>query len=187
MIAGLIIGFFSVIGLLLLCPLYVYIGYDGEFVIQVRFLFLKFGILPSDKKTGFKKKKKKKKNVSQKVKTDSDTFLKQVKDIKNMIVPVKEHILKAFTIRRFKTDIIVSCNDPCDTALLFGAVNAAAFSAFSALDALFCASDRQINISADYNEEKTVVFVDIVLRTFLFKLLTGLILLTIDDTINLKK
>ena len=39
MIAGLIIGFFSVIGLLLLCPLYVYIGYDGEFVIQVRFLF----------------------------------------------------------------------------------------------------------------------------------------------------
>ncbi len=186
MTAVLISLVFAVVLILLFSPAYMYICYDGDFVIFVRFLLLKFKIYPPKHKRKDAKSKKKK-NSAQKVKTDGQSFLKQLENIKNIASAVKKHILKAFTIRRFKLDITVASDDPCETALLFGAVNAAAFTAAGVVDCLVSVTDRQINVTADYNEEKTSVLADIVLRTFLFKLLSGLILLTIDDTINLKK
>ena len=46
---------------------------------------------------------------------------------------------------------------------------------------------RDINIAADYSADKTDVYIDIIFRTFLYKLLIGLILFAIDGTIKSKE
>lgn len=179
--------------LLLFCPVYLYGYYDGEFRIAVRFLFVKFRIplnkSKSDKKSRKSKKtsKSEKKRKNRKIKTDGGGFLTQLNNFKDMLISARTHILKAFRIKRFKADITVASDDPCATALLFGGVNAAAHVIVSVVDALITVDKRDINISADYGSDKTEVYVDVIFRTFLYKLLIGLILFAIDGTIKSKE
>lgn len=179
----------AVLSLLLFAPMYLYVYYDGEFRLAVRFLFIKFHI-PLDKTKTDKKQKKKKKQKSEKprkTETDGAGFLSQFNYFKDLVVSARTHIMKAFRIKRFKADITVASDDPFKTAMLFGAVNATAFTVVSAIDALITVDKRDISVSADYNSEKTVVYVDVIMRTFLFKLLIGLILFAIDGTIKSKE
>ena len=183
------------VALLLFCPVYLYAYYDGEFRMAVRVLFVKFRIpvkkFGADKKSSKPKKSSKhsakKKQKNRRIKTDGRGFLTKLNDYKDMLISAKMHILKAFRIKRFKADITVASDDPCTTALLFGGINAAAFTIISALNALFAVDMRDINIAADYSADKTDVYIDIIFRTFLYKLLIGLILFAIDGTIKSKE
>lgn len=179
----------AVLSLLLFAPMYLYVYYDGEFRLAVRVLFIKFRI-PLDKAKADKKPKKKKKpkpKKPQKTETDGKNFLSQLSYIKELVASAYTHIVKAFRIKRFRADITVASEDPFKTAMLFGAVNATAFTIVSAIDALITVDKRDISVSADYNSEKTIVYVDVIMRTFLFKLLIGLILFAIDGTIKSKE
>lgn len=178
----------AVLGILLFCPIYLYAYYDGQFRLAVRFLFIKIYI-PLDKAKTDKKpeKKKKKPKKPEKTKTDGESFLSQLNHFKDMIVSSRTHILKAFRIKRFKADITAASDDPCKTALLFGGINAAAFIIVSFIDTLVTVDKRDISVSVDYNASKTAVYVDVILRTFLYKLLIGLILFAIDGTIKSKE
>ena len=183
------------VALLLFCPVYLYAYYDGEFRIAVRVLFVKFRIpvkkFGADKKSSKPKKSSKrtagKKQKNRKFKTDGGGFLSQLNNFKDMLISARTHILKAFRIKRFKADITVASGDPCTTALLFGGVNAAAFTLISVIDALVCVDTRDINIAADYSSDKTEVYIDVIFRTFLYKLLIGLILFALDGTIKSKE
>ncbi len=174
----------SLIFLLLVLPVYLYAYYDGEFRISARIFGVKFNIpLTGGKKRGKPKKKKGKK--PRRVTTDGKSFLSQLERIKTIVTSVRAHLLKAFRIKRLKSEITVATGDPCDTALLYGAVNAAVFTIVSAADGLITVDKRDINITADYSAEKTSVYIDIVMRTFLYKLLIGLILVLNDGTIKI--
>ena len=177
--------------ILLICPIYLYIYYDGEFRLAVRILFVKFNIPLGKKKKDNKKKEKKKeekpKKKPRKTETDGKSFLSQLGFFKDLVVSACNHILKALRIRRFKTEITVGSDDPCTTAMLYGSINALIYTLVSAVNALIAVDKRDIVISADYNAEKTFVLIDVVMRTFLFKLLIGLILFAIDGTIKLKE
>ena len=179
----------AVLSPLLFAPMYLYVYYDGEFRLAVRVLFIKFRI-PLDKAKADKKPKKKKKpkpKRPQKTETAGKNFLSQLSYIKELVASAYTHIVKAFRIKRFRADITVASEDPFKTAMLFGAVNATAFTIVSAIDALITVDKRDISVSADYNSEKTIVYVDVIMRTFLFKLLIGLILFAIDGTIKSKE
>lgn len=180
-----LLGAFS---LLLFAPVYLYVYYDGEFRLAVRVLFIKLRIPLGKAKADKKQKKKKPKSEKpQKTETDVKSFLSQLGYIKELVASAYTHIVKTFRIKRFKADITVASDDPFKTAMLFGAVNATAFTVVSAIDALITVDKRDISVSADYNSEKAIVYVDVIMRTFLFKLLIGLILFAIDGTIKSKE
>ena len=172
-------------------PIYAYFYYDGEFKIAVRVFGIKFGI-PLDNKKKKKSPKKEKKNRQRNsvskpknVKTDAEKLLSQLKTVADIAVSVKKRLLSKFRIRRFTVHIAVGSDDPCSTALLFGGISAAVFTAVAAVDCLVPADKHDISVTADYNSDSATVFADIVLRIFLPMLIVGLILTLVDVTIKI--
>lgn len=166
--------------ILLLLPINLNIFYNGNFCISIKVLFFKY-VIPLEKN-----KKASKKKPEKSVKTDGEAFGKKLSNALNLIKTVKKIVFKSISIKLFKAHIKVCADDPCDTALLFGSVNALCYAFYDVLSAFTKVSKTDINITADYNGEKTEVLLDIVIRTYIYKFLVGLISLIADSTIKSK-
>lgn len=175
----------AVLILLLTAPVYIHVCYDGCFTVSLRILFIKLTLLPKRKKK--KRHDEQSKSESEKASTDGKKLLSQLHDIKTAALSLLKHLPRAFFAKRLVLDISVGTDDPCDTAILFGAVNASVYSAVEAVSHYVTVGKRQISVKADYNSEKTSVCADVLLKTFLFKLLHSLISAAVDVIIKRKE
>ena len=163
--------------LLLFIPIDLDVFYNGEFCVAVRVLFLKYV---------FSNKEKKKEKPKSKVKTDGESFSTKFSSLLETIKTVKAIALRSISIKLFKAHITVCSDDPCDTALLFGGINALCYAIHEFFLSFTKIKKSDININADYNGEKTEVLFNIVIRTFLFKFIVSLIKSYADGTIKSK-
>lgn len=182
--------------LLLLIPVNFYIEYNGEITkIKLRYLFLKFSLMPKPEKKKKKQRKQKKKKTpkepkqeEKKKKDESEsTFSKIFKEqgvsgvinilreildiIKGFLSDVSKHIL----IKKFKIDISAGGNDAFDTAMNFGYICDGVYPLIGTLSALvtFCRIP-DINIGADFDSKisSASLFTQIAVRPlFLIKAL----------------
>ncbi len=164
----------------LFLPINLNIFYNGNFCISVKVLFFKF-VIPLEKD-----EKKSKKKPKKSVKTKGEGFGKKLSNLLDTIKTVKKIALKSISIKLFKAHIKVSTDDPCDTALLFGSVNALCYAIYDIISAHTKVSKTDIDITADYNGENTEVLFDVVITTYIFKFLVSLISLIADGTIKSK-
>ncbi len=168
-----------------LLPINLNIYFDGQFRLSVRVLFIKYTI-PLGKDGKKKQKPKKQKKSKKTVSTDGDGFTKKLSGLINSVKTVKHLLLGSLTIHKFKAHITVSCDDPCDTALVFGTVNALIYSLHDFFASVMTVKNKDIVINADYNGEKTLVVFDVILRTTVFRFLRNLILMILNGKIKSK-
>ena len=171
--------------ILILClPVYVYVYYEDDFRLFLRVFGVKFALKPGGKKKPAKENKDKKEKKSskkpQKRKTDGKKLIKQIGQIKDLVLSAKRRILTKLSFRRFTVRVTVGGDDPCDVAMLYGGVSAALNTAAAAVNSLIRIDLRDIAVNADYNGGDTEIFADIVLRTFPYKLVAGLLMFAID-------
>ena len=187
-----------VIAFLLFTPVYAKVYYENDLCVSIKILFINIKLYPRNKKNKKKGKKNLKKVNNKKGKAKGKTpaerkdkkegILKLSGGINELVRIAKDIALravKAFTISKFYVHIVVASDDPCDTALQFGAINAAVYSAYSYLDSIIKIKNNQIKIDANYDLDEYKVKIDIRAKTFAARLIWGLLLI-IKDVIILK-
>jgi hypothetical protein len=125
-------------------------------------LFLKFSLSRS--------KKQKQNKPQSPVKENGQTFMQRLNSFKTTL-SVAKSLVRALSVKKIKAHIVVSADDPCSTALLFGGINAA----INTVAIILKARKTDIQISADYNQEHTTVLFDVDISTYLLKLVLTLI------------
>ncbi len=168
----------AIILLLLFIPINLDVFYNGEFCVSVRVLFFKFAIPFSN----FKPKSAKKPKSA--VKTKGDSFSKKLSDLLQLIKTVKAIVLRSISIKLFRANIVVCADDPCDTALLYGGVNALCYAIRDLFLSFTKIKKTDINITADYNGEKTEVLFNIIIKTYVFKFIVSFIKTIADGSLN---
>jgi len=168
----------AILLLLLFIPINLDVFYNGDFCISVKVLFLKYVF--SDKKTKSKKK------PESAVKTKGESFSTKLSGLFETIKTVKAIVIRSISIKLFKAHIKVSADDPCDTALLFGGVNALCYAIHDLFLSFTKIKKSDINITADYNGTNTEVEFNIVIKTYVLKFIVSLIKSVADGTIKLK-
>lgn len=148
--------------LILFLPVSLNIYYDQGFKLFIKVLFLKFSLPLS--------KKQKHKKPTSPVKENGQTFMQKLNSFKTAL-SVAKSLVSALCVKKLKAHIVVSTDDPCSTALLFGGINAA----IHTVAKLLKAQKTDIQIDADYNAEHTTVLFDIDISTYLLKLVISLI------------
>lgn len=167
--------------IILFLPVNLNIFYNGSFCISVKVLFFKY-VIPLEKNKKSSKEKPKKS-----VKTEGEGFGKKLSNLFDLIKTVKKIVFKSISIKLFKAHIKVCTDDPCDTALLYGGVNALCYGIYNLLSSSAKISKTDIDITADYNGQQTEVLFDIVISTYIFKFLVSLVSLVADGTIKPKE
>ena len=167
----------AILLLLLFIPINLDVFYNGEFCVAVKVLFFK---------CVFSNKEKKTEKPKSKVKTDGESFNTKLSNLFETIKTVKAIALRSISIKLFKVHITVCTDDPCDTALLFGGINALCYAIHDLLSGFTSIKKTDVNINADYNGEKTEVLFNIVITTYLFKFIVSLIKSYADGTIKSK-
>ncbi len=175
-----LIAILLILLVVLFLPINLNVFYNGNFCISIKVLFFKY-VLPLEKD-----EKKSKKKPEKSVKTKGESFGKKLSNLLDTIKTVKKIALKSISIKLFKAHIKVCTDDPCDTALLFGSINALCYAIYDVISNYTKVLKTDIDITADYNGEKTEVLFDVVIRTYVFKFLVSLISIIADGTIKSK-
>ncbi len=184
-----------IIFLLLFLPITLVIRYNTSLSVYARILFIKIPISPGKKKrvklSDFNEKKlKKQKDKQQKKMSKKQLGKKEEKkrtfsDISELVEIIYDTVY-AFggkfsdhlKIKIANIDIAVGTDNSAKTAIIFGAVNAAAQALISLLSSFSSYKDRyneNIRIRADFLSEKTFADIDIRFGTNLFGVLASLI------------
>ncbi len=191
----------AVIALLLLLPVSAVVYYQDGLFVKLKILFINIKLYPRPEKNKKKRKKhlKKVNNKEKDKKSEPEKsekggkkdggILKLAGGISELVQIAKSVALRAvaaFTIYKFYVDITVASDDPFDTAMQYGAVNAAVYNAYAFLDGIMKVKGADISINADYDSQIYKAEIDIWAKTCLIRLIWGL-LLVVKDVIILKK
>lgn len=168
----------AVIAIILFFPVSLQIRFDGEFGLYVCILFFKFRLFKQSKK-----EKKKKIKSDKPVKTDTESLLSKLSRLIGIVRNVIKNMHYAAFIKRFDVSIKVATGDPCSTALAYGAVNTAIYSLIAIVEKGFRIKKQNIVLNADYNSETTEAYFNVMITTFLLRLLVFLIFFA-SETIN---
>lgn len=174
--------------ILLLLPVGIRIYFDGRFRLELCVLFFRYTLpLSHSKKKPEKKKSEKKRPAksAQKVKTDNKKLINSFSEIKPLIPALFKRAFAALTVKRLDIDITVASDDPCDTAMTYGAINAAVYTLISLAECFTKIKKKNINISANYNADSTFVTFDTVIITCLLRLIICLIQLVSDGLLKI--
>ena len=174
------IAFAVILLLILFIPINLDVFYKDNFFISVKVLFFKF-VIPLKKSKSKKKPSEQKKT---KINKGLDTKLSELYDV---FKTVKAIVFRSVTIKLFKADVVVCTGDPCNTALLYGSVNALCYAIYDLFFGFTKIKKSDINISADYNGDKTKVVFNIIINTYLFKFIVSLIKALADGKIKSKE
>ncbi len=159
----------AVILILLMCPLKVYLDYDGDVKLKIGYLFLKFQLIPEKPK---KKKKPAKKQDEKKEKSQPkpkqpgrikrlidrhglDGLIEILKEICEVVVDVLKGLSKHLYFTRFNIRICVVGEDAADTAIKYGYVCSAVYPVISVLREHSVIKKFNTDISAGFLAEKT--------------------------------
>lgn len=161
--------------LLLLLPVSLYIGFDGDFIAKIKILGIKiYELKPQDSKK--KSEKSDKKNRDETV-DHQDNFFEKLKKkhgfsgalkeilafIKALLSRLKKQ-MRHIAVRRLCLDIRVASPDAAQTAIEYGAVCSAVYPILSLIDSTANVKMKQINVYADFNSDKPVFGFSVIIR-----------------------
>lgn len=144
------------------------VHYEGDVTMTLKWLFLKFNILPGDKKKKKKEKKKKEKSEPEseiveepKKKKDNmfvnfyrnkgvDGVVQLLKDTADAIGGMFKRIGKSLIIEELIVSLRVSAGDSAETAVKYGKTCAAAFPAMGAIVNTLCVRKYDIEVVPDF-------------------------------------
>lgn len=155
--------------LLLLCiPLRVVFSYrEEETFLSLRWLFLKKRLLPEQEKaeepqkeTSGRAEKKKKRKEEKKTslsfdKFDKEELLSLAKDVLPRCIRPVRTLLRRTTIADFRLTGVIAAGDAAETAILFGKMNAAVYSAVAMLGRVFTLRPEEICLYPDFTGESS--------------------------------
>lgn len=191
MIALIIFGVIVILLLLLLfLPLTVDLAFDNKLVLKVRYS----GITVYDntkkikpeisEKHAEKSKRGKKDNTSVK----KDNFIKSTYKQKGLLGTIKYfsailqivlkklwRVVKRLKFRKFKLDLSVATSDAAETAIQYGKICASVYPVLALLQTSADFKPDEINISADFEKNKSEFAVSIIVVTRLFNWLVAAI------------
>lgn len=138
--------------------------YNGEIQLQVRYMFLKFNILPEKEKEekpnedepSADPEAEKKKSSPSKIKV----FLKNegvngvlgfLNELVKIIKNLSSYTLKHLKIKKFDLYIVVADEDAASAALKYGEISAAASAVYGMLFSFKHCKDPRISVDLDYN------------------------------------
>lgn len=170
-----ILGIIIFIMLILAVPVNIYSEYNEEFVLYIRYLFIKYYIYPPQEKKNKKKKKEKKpkedkkedkgeeKKEEEKPKEKSDNFIKtfyknqgvsgMIELISNIASKLKKgmgKIGRSFYIRMFWLRINVADGDAANTAQKYGKVCAAVYPPLGYILSTVHSKNCSVKINPDF-------------------------------------
>lgn len=163
-----------IIALILLMPVTLKVGFDGNFVYGVYVWFFK---IPIGKKT---KKQKDAKSVP----VEKNKFKTGFSDVTKIIPKLVKHALKSMTVTKLRVDILIATDDPCDTAIIFGYTNSGVYTALGIAENYLKIKNPEINISADYNADTITVGFEAAVSTNVARLLVCLFRLISDGLLK---
>ncbi len=137
-------------------PVRVELSYFDEFKYKLKIGFIE--IIGSNKKPGKKKKNGKKKTAINKKET-SDTIKKpSIDEIYSILIDFLRDFKWRLNIKVKYLDVYICCgdDDAAQTALLYGKMNAYAYSVDALLKSIVKICNSNISISVDYNSNKTL-------------------------------
>lgn len=163
-----ILGIAVVIIILLICPVSVYIHYDGNTIFFIRYLFFKFHVMPQ------KKENKKEKEVSEnsdnkkEIKEEKKNPLLEYKDehgwegmidilktIAEIIADVLKKISRHIVIKKLEVNLMFVGEDAADSAVKFGEICAVIFPVISLIENNVKKCNHKEDISPGFFAEKT--------------------------------
>ena len=132
---------------------------DGETILRIRYLFLRFDPLKERKPQKEKREKKPEKADSAEKKPDEDKMdgfkrqLSQVRELVGPVVRAAKKLLTGVRIRNFVLYLEIGKEDAAATAVEYGRLCALVYGAYAAAANVFYIPDPDIRISANYVEE----------------------------------
>lgn len=158
--------------LLLLLPVSLYIGFDGDFSAKIKFAGIKvYELKPPDSEKNPEKKSRDKtanhqENFFEKLKKKQG-FSGAVKEISAFIKALLSRLKKQMrhiAVRKLCLDIRVASPDAAQTAIEYGAVCSAVYPILRLIDSTANVKMKQINVSAVFNSAKPVFGFSVIIR-----------------------
>lgn len=183
MIALVILGvIIALILFLLLLPISVDLFYNQSFVLKIKYLGITLYNNQKVKKTKNKTQSGNGKNKKTKHKKDNfivSTYKQRgllgtvnyLSDLASIFLKRFVRLLKHIKFRRFKLDITVATSDATNTAIQYGKICAAVYPIVSALEANCDLKAKEINVSADFDKNKSEFKTSISIKTQVIYLL----------------
>lgn len=169
----------AVILFFLICPLKVYLDYDGDARLSIGYLFLKFRLFPAKPKKPKKKKpegKKKEEPEKSEVprrpnrvkqlldKHGIDGLIDILKEVVRIVVDFLGSLAKHLYITRCNIRICIVGEDAADTAVKYGYVCSAVYPLISILEQKCVLKKHYTDISAGFLAEKTAAEMELTLK-----------------------
>lgn len=163
----------AVILILLMCPLKVFLDYDGDLKLNLGYLFLKFQLVPPKPKKKKKKKPEEKKEKEKKPEEEKkeekkpgtfqrlmnkhgiDGLIEILKEVVSIVVDFLRDFAKHLYVTRCNIRICIVGNDAADTAIKYGYVCSAVYPLISVLEQNSVLKKHYTDISAGFLAEKT--------------------------------
>lgn len=162
-----VLGVLLFLFILLLIPLRLSVWYDLEMTVFVRYLFLKWQLVPEPEKKPKKEKKTAKapehkkepakpRSLLDKVKDvlraeGFQGFMRLVKDFLQMTGGTLKELLKRASLRHFDLYVMTGGEDAAEAAILYGQTSAAVYAAAEVLFTLTKCRDRRVTVDLDYS------------------------------------
>ncbi|MGN0537115.1 MAG: DUF2953 domain-containing protein [Acutalibacteraceae bacterium] len=172
-----ILGILLFILLLLSIPLKADIVYNGSWTVKIKYLFLSFKIVPAKEKKKNKSQPEKEENGKQKPKTEKTknsnlSFVKEkgfsglvalLKDIINLINQSSRQFLRHLLIYKMDINAAIAGEDSAQTAMNYGYACSAIYPAVSFIESHLKKCKYHLNITADFDSDKTVIDTHVIL------------------------
>lgn len=166
----------AVLLILLMCPLKVYVDYDGELKLKIGYLFLKFGIIPEKPKKPEKPKPEKKTEEKKEQQPEPrrpgrvrrlvnkhgiDGLIDILKEIAAIVVDTLKKASKHLYFTRFNIRICIVGEDAAQTAVQYGYVCSAVYPIVAVLTEHSVVKKHNVDISAGFLAKKTAAEMEI--------------------------
>lgn len=169
---------------ILLLPASATIEFEDNLKLTIRVLFFKFNIPLAD---GKKEKADKKSDIRESAqgsakekKGEKESTISKLNYVRKIVSAVSRRIPNMLTVTKLGLHVTVGNDDPCDAALAFGAISAAAYPLVSLIDSYLKVKKKDVYISVDYKKTSIHARFELTVRTFLLKLIICAIIILID-------
>ncbi|MCH5353073.1 MAG: hypothetical protein J1E06_06375 [Acutalibacter sp.] len=178
--------------LLTLFPLRIHVGFEQEFSLTLRYLFLRFHIAPGKEEPEPEKKPKKKKEKTEENEKEKKVdiklmlkrqgvsgFLQSLFELVKLVATDTKRLLSHLKLRKFDLYLcLAGAEDAAAAAIQYGQVSGAVYSACSVLFKLMRCKKGAVSVDLNYqSEESTVVFTGVLSILPIFLLREGISLL----------
>ena len=172
-VGSVICGVLLFLFLLTLFPLRIHAGFEQEFTLTLRYLFLRFRLAPGKEEPEPKAEEQKEEKEEEEKKTEKKIdikrilkrqgvsgFLKSLFELVKLVATDTKRLLSHLKLRKFDLYLcLAGAEDAAQAAIQYGQVSGAVYSACSVLFKLMRCKKYAVSVDLNYqSEESTVVF-----------------------------